>query len=250
TPPPINLLPGFTSGTNYLICGGSSITVTATAGSTTNPWPYTYTWVRMNNPSPLVLGTGNSMVLSPTTGVTTYRVYADQGTPCVQQFDFTVTVNTFNAVNVLASSNPKYICPGEADTLLLWNDAAGNPSTVNAVSWDVTLIGGLPVGSGEFTLNPASGSSSTTGTVNPSVSTEYVVSATRGSGPSACTDTAHVWVMVDEDANGTATDSICVNNLPYSYGDGSNGANLSLTGLAGSTQTGTYTFTSSHGCDS
>src|SRR5690606_22223831 len=172
TPPPINLIPGFTSGTNYLICGGSDITVTATAGSTTNPWPYTYTWVRMNNPSPLVLGTGNSMVLSPTTGVTTYRVYADQGTPCVQQFDFTVTVNTFNAVNVLASSNPKYICPGEADTLLLWNDAAGNPSTVNAVSWNVTLIGGLPVAPGEFTLSPVSGSSSTTGTVNASASTE------------------------------------------------------------------------------
>ncbi|MCS7085163.1 MAG: hypothetical protein NZ534_03675, partial [Bacteroidia bacterium] len=103
------------------ICRGQSATLQATGATS-------YTWY---NPNGTVVGTGETVVVSPTE-TTTYSVTGVGPNGCLSTATATVTVNS---VDVQISANNTYLCGG--DTLIL--TAAGNAT---GYTWRRTLPNG------------------------------------------------------------------------------------------------------------
>ncbi|MCS7073346.1 MAG: hypothetical protein NZ108_02655, partial [Bacteroidia bacterium] len=154
----VNPLPNISVIGNNVICNGQSTNLTASGA-------VSYTWSPATG---LSSTTGANVVASPTANIT-YTISGTDGNNCSNTTTFAITVTAPPIVSASASSPT--ICPGESTTLT----ASG------AVS---------------YTWSPATGLSSTTGSVvtaTPSATTTYTVVGTDASN---CQNTATVIVTV------------------------------------------------------
>ncbi|MGZ4081723.1 MAG: Ig-like domain-containing protein [Bacteroidia bacterium] len=155
----------YLTATNFTICAGSSASLTVTANGTAIPPSITYNWYNTSfGGTPIFTGNPyNTGALS----VGTYTYYA--GT-CPGTYRIPVVVTVLNAPTLTLTANPTSICVGQTATL-----------TANGAS--------------SYTWSPATGLSSTSGSVvtaNPVATQTYTVVGANGT----CTDTKTITLTV------------------------------------------------------
>lgn len=204
------------------ICNGSSGILTASGAST-------YVWAPAGG---LSATTGTSVTANPAT-TTTYTVTGTSAAGCTNTTTVIVTVNPLPSVTV----PPITICTGIAGTL--------TASGANTYTW--APAGGL------------SGTTGSTVTANPAITTTYTVTGTSAAG---CTNTTPVTVTVTPPAslsivktnvscfggsNGSATVTGVGGSTPYTYSwSPSGGTAATASGLTAGTYT--VTVTTNNGC--
>ncbi|MCS7073994.1 MAG: hypothetical protein NZ108_05970, partial [Bacteroidia bacterium] len=142
-----------------VLCLGESTTITGTGANT-------YTW----SPSTGLSSTTGTIVTANPSTTTTYTVTGTDGNGCVNTATRVITVNPLPIIT--GNASPNAICIGGTSNL--------------------TASGGV-----SYTWSPATGLSSTTGTVvaaNPTTSTTYTITGTDGNG---CVNTGTVSLTVN-----------------------------------------------------
>ena len=181
----INPLPAVSAVANPTsICLGSSATLTASGASS-------YSWALLSNPGS-VISTSNPFTVNPS--VTTSFIVTGTSIALCVNYD-TITINVNPLPNVTATAPNDSICFG--DSIILSSNGA------STYSWQI--LGGSVIGSGNSI------------TVNPTVTTSYVVTGTDGNG---CEnkDTLTITVNPAPTLNSaTGTLSVCpgVTGVPY-----------------------------------
>lgn len=174
----VNVLPNVVATPSPLsVCPGSPATLTATGANL-------YSWALLTNPG-TAIGTTNPLVVNPLV-TTSYIVTGTSSLNCVNKDTITVTVLPTPAV--IATQNTDSICPN--DTVIL--SASGGIS----YSWATQPTPTTVLGTG------------TSLTVNPSTTTNYIVTGTASNG---CTnkDTITVHVNPAPAANAGNNQSLC-----------------------------------------
>ncbi len=220
----VNSLPAISAGSGVAICNGSSTALTATGGTT-------YTWVPATG---LSASTGTSVTASPSIA-TTYTVTGTTGARCSSTATVTVTVNSNP---VISAGSGLIICSGTSSPAI------------------------TPAGGVSYSWAPATGLSSTTGSVvfaSPLANTVYTITGTDLSG---CSGIATVAVSVNPMPVITAApgSAICTGSsatisasggLTYSWLPSTGLSSVtgsSVTATPVSTTTYTVTGTNSYGC--
>ena len=147
------------SANDSTICQGDTATLTANASGTS---PFTFAWDNGLN--------GNQIQRVSPLQTTTYTVTVTNAGGCTGTDQITITVSP--RPTLTASADKDTICAG--DPVLLTATASG--------------------GGGNFTFNWSNGFNGNQQTVNPTITTTYVVTVTDGSG---CSNTAQVIVIVN-----------------------------------------------------
>lgn len=134
------------------ICNGASTTLTLNGGG--GGTGEAIKWYTASCGGTLA-GTGNNLIVSPTTTTTYYGRYEDPA-PCNYNSNcasVTITVNQKSADPTSATATPALICSGQSTTLTLNGGGGGDAETIK---WYTASCGGTLVGSGDgLVVSPA-----------------------------------------------------------------------------------------------